>query len=166
MLSRRVVQLASLAWSFGIITLVLTSGRMDQRPATDTPLDPLALATTVLRTSNRFSSAAVGYVGTTPDEVLAWRIIFHSSDRDKVFKELLTSGSVSGQLYALAGLWFGDSTEFARAADRLRRNRGTVRTVRGCIVSTEPIADLVGQIEHGNWSREFLTGRLFPTVSP
>src|SRR5690242_1156448 len=135
MLSRRAVPLAGFAWSFGVITLVLTSGRMEQRPASDTPLDPLALATTVLRTSNRFSSAAVGMAGTTPDEVLAWRIISNGPDRDKVFKELLTSGSVSGQLYALAGLRFGDSAEFARAADRLRGNRGTVRTVRGCIVS-------------------------------
>jgi hypothetical protein len=169
MLGRRVVPLAGIAWSFGVIALALQTGRLNERRSREAqaaPLDPLALATAILRASDRFSSTAVGYAGTTPNEVLAWRVIFHSANRDQVFTELLATASVPGQLYALTGLWFADSRDFARAAEQLRHVGGTVQTVRSCIISTELVASVVTQIEGGDWSREFLTGRVRPSVAP
>lgn len=168
MLRRDTVQLASFAWSFGVIALVLRSGLVDQRWSVETQsrsLDPLSLAATVLRTSDRFGSAAGGYAGTTPHEVLAWRVIFRAPRADNVFKDLLTSASVPGQLYALAGLRLRASADFARAAALLRANAGMVRTVRGGIVDDEAVADVVAEIEQGRWTREFLETRLMPSLS-
>jgi hypothetical protein len=121
---RRTVSLATLAWSFGVIALISRSHPFRESGSlatTDAPDDPLALATAVLRTSDRFTSAGVGYAGLTPNEVLAWRIIFFSPKRDDIFKQFLATASASGQLYALAGLRLSDSAAFARAAQLLRR---------------------------------------------
>ena len=163
---RDAVHVASFAWSIGVVALLLRSGLIHQgalrtQPA---PTDPLSLATAVLRNSDHFSSAAVGYAGTTPQEVLAWGVIFRSPRRDHIFEDLLATASLSGQLYALAGLRLGAPADFARAAAWMRGNAGMVRTVRGCIVSTEAIGEIVDQIEQGAWTRDFLERRLVPLL--
>ena len=140
MLGPRAVPLASIGWSLGVIALVLKSGLLS--PPAVPPLvtmDPLSLSVAVLKQSETFKAAAVGVAGITPDEVLAWRVIFSSPNRDEAFRDVLVSGSVAGRLYALAGLRFGDGNEFAAAAKRLKAHGGLVTTVRGCIVSSESL---------------------------
>jgi hypothetical protein len=161
---RAVVSLGSLAWSFGVIALVLKSGFINApRPLAD-PLPAsdrrLALPVDVLNRAEGFYSAQVGFAGTTPDVVLAWRVIAQSPDHHAVFEQVFRTASLPGRLYALAGLWLGDRSEFDRAARELRARGGTVRTMRGCIMAEESVASLVTQIEKGDWSREFITGRL------
>jgi hypothetical protein len=152
-----------MGWSLGVVALVLKSGLI--APSVSPPIniqDPLALSVAELKQAESFKAAAVGIAGVTPNEVLAWRVVFSSPERDEIFRDLLANGSPSGRLYALAGLWFGDANEFVTAAMALRAQGGTVTTVRGCIASTESVGELVHQIEGGSWSREFLTaGRLF-----
>jgi len=43
----------------------------------------------------------------------------------------------------------------------LRAHGGRVRTMQGCIGAEESVAALVAEIEKGNWSGEFIMGRLF-----
>ena len=164
MLPQRAVSLAAIAWSFGVVALLLRSGLMPtaQPPSTHIPDDPLTLATSVLRASPRFTSATVGYAGMTPNEVLAWRVIFLSPDGQKVFTTLLSTASPAGKLFALAGLRYGDSLAFVRAASQLRAMGGTVQTVRGCLGGPEAIADIVSTIEQGDWTREFIVGTTIP----
>ena len=161
MMGHRVVPIAGMGWSLGVIALVLKSGLI--APSISPPIniqDPLALSVAVLKQAESFKAAAVGVAGVTPNEVLAWRVIFNSPGRDEVFRDLLATGSPSGRLYALAGLWFEDANEFATAATAVRAQGGTVTTVRGCIATTESLRELVHQIESGSWSREFLAARL------
>src|SRR5438105_4655723 len=157
MIGHRIVPIASMGWSLGVIALVLKSGLI--APSFSPPIntqDPLALSVAVLKHAESFKGAAVGVVGVTPNEVLAWRVLFSSPDRDEVFRDLLSTGSLAGRLYALAGLWFEDANEFATAATALRDQGGTVVTVSGCIASTESVRELVHQIQSGSWTREFL----------
>ena len=165
MLGVRGIPLAGIAWSFGVIALILTPGLM----APPAPIqgtsnqDPLSLSIAVLKESDIFNSSAVGVAGVTPNEVLAWRVVFNSPNRDEVFQDILASGSVPAQLYALAGLWFGDAQPFVSGTRIMRSQHGLVRTMRGCIVSTERVSDVVREIQLGSWSREFLAaGRLVP----
>ncbi len=162
MIGHRVVPIASMGWSLGVIALVLKSGLI--APSISPPIniqDPLALSVAVLKHAEWFKGAAVGVAGVTPDEVLAWRVVFSSPDRDEVFRDLLATSSAAGRLYALAGLWFDDANEFAKAAAALRDQGGTVATLSGCIASTESVRELVHQIESGSWTRSFLmAGRL------
>ena len=161
MLGRSVVPLASFAWSFGVIALVLKSGILERPPSDQNrarPPDPVTLATTVLRTSDHFSSAAVGEAAIPSEEMLAWRIIYSSPRASEIFEDLLATASVPGQLYALVGLHSHGTTQFSAAAARLAASTGSVTMVRGCIVDRETVADLVKQIEQGYWTRDFLQG--------
>src|SRR5437588_5967700 len=167
MLGRGAVHLGSLAWSFGVIALVLRAAPVGSRQPGQTPppaAQPLDLAIAILRSSERFTSAGIGYAGLTPNEVLAWRVVFHSPDADSIFQNLLGNASVAGQLYALAGLRFNDSNAFAKAAARLRARAGRVQTIRGCIVGSLTVAEAVREIERGDWTREFIAGRLIPAL--
>jgi len=162
MLDSRAVPLASLGWSLSVIALLLKFGLLS--PPSSLPIerqDPLSLSIAVLKQSETFKASTLGEAGITPNEVLAWRLIFNSPSRDEVFRDILTTGSPSGRLYALAGLWFGDANEFRVSAKALGTRSGTVTTVRGCIVSSEPLRELIREIESGSWSREFLAaGRI------
>ena len=165
MLNRAVVHLGSFVWSFGVVALALRAVpqlRQPEPPAVSGGPQPLALAVAMLRTSDHFMSAGIGYAGVTPNEVLAWRVIFNRPDADSIFQDLLSTSTVAGQLYALAGLRFSNSGAFPKAAARLQGNLGLVQTIRGCIVSTETVAEVVADIRQGDWVRDFIAGRLIP----
>jgi len=154
-----------MGWSLGVVALALKSGLIAPSisPAVNIQ-DPLSLSVAVLKQAESFKASAVGVAGVPPNEVLAWRVVFSSPDRDEVFRDLLATGSPSGRLYALAGLWFGDANEFAKGAAALRDQGGSVATVSGCIASTESVRALVHQIESGSWSRSFLMAGRFVNV--
>ena len=157
MLGSRVIQLASIGWSLSVIALVLKSELLVAPvSAAAGTQDPLSVSIAVLKQSETFKAAAVGEAGITPNEVLAWRVIFNSPDRYLVFRDILATGSRSGRLYALAGLWFGSADEFAAGAKKLRMEGGKMMTLRGCIVSSESLGGLIDEITAGDWSREFL----------
>jgi hypothetical protein len=119
---------------------------------------PLDIAVAILRNAERFSSAGVGYAGLTPNEVMAWRVVFFRGDAESTFKNLLETATPAGQMYALAGLRFGKPDVFTRAATRLEGRLDRVQTVRGCIGGSETIAELVAEIRKGDWVREYIAG--------
>src|SRR6266516_85413 len=117
MLNRAAVHLGSFVWSFGVIALALRAVpqvRQRERQPVSESSQPLALAVAILRTSDHFTSAGIGYAGVTPNEVLAWRLIFKRPDADSLFQDLLNTATVAGQLYALAGLRFSNSGAFPK----------------------------------------------------
>jgi len=165
MLNRAAVQLGSFVWSFGVIALVLRAVPHPVEPERQVvpgAPHPLAIAVAILRTSDHFTSAGIGYAGITPNEVLAWRVIFNRPDADSIFEDLLNTATVAGQLYALAGLRFSNSGAFPKAASGLQGNLGLVQTIHGCIVGTQTVAEVVREIRQGDWVREFVAGRLIP----
>ena len=165
MLNRSAVQLGSFVWSFGVIALALRAlphlRQSEPQSIPESP-QPLAISVAILRTADHFTSAGIGYAGITPNEVLAWRVVFNRPDADSIFHDLLNSSTVAGQLYALAGLRFSNSAAFAKAAARFQGNLGLVQTIRGCIGSTQTVAEVVQNIRQGDWVREFIVGRLIP----
>jgi len=128
----------------------------------------LSLAAEVLRSAYAFNAAQVGYGGITPTEVLAWRVIVQSPTRDSLFRDLLMTGTLAGQLYALAGLRYdlyvvgSDSSAYWSASARLHRNFQWVPTAIGCIGGSSMQNELAKEIDSGSWTREFITGRLLP----
>jgi hypothetical protein len=161
MLGPRLVPLAGIGWSFGVIALLLKSPLIASPQVTITTDDPLALSIAVLKQSESFKASAVGIAGITPNEVLAWRVVFNSPNRDEAFQSIIASGSISGQLYALAGLWFGDATQFAAALKVVSRRGGAVQTLKGCIGGSQPLSELLREIQTGSWSTDFLSaGRI------
>jgi hypothetical protein len=106
----------------------------------------------------------IGPAGITSTQALAWRVVFQSPAADSVFRSLLIDATRPGQLYALAGLFLTDPAAYARAAAEQRAQGGEVQTQLGCIVSRQPVAVLLNQLDRGEWSAEFIAGRPLPLV--
>jgi len=164
MFRRGVVPFMAMVWSYAVLGLLLKSPHLTAEPrqASADLSDPTALAGAILERAAGFSSAAVGEGAFIPSEVLAWRVIMQSPTADATFKRVLARGSVAGRLYALTGLRLTDHASYQVAVKRMLLTGGSVRTTRGCIVSTEHVADLVREIDDGTWSRDLLMGRLVP----
>ncbi len=97
----------------------------------------------IVRTTDTFSSAHVGFAGTTPAVVWAFRDLLAETNADAAFKSLLQEATLPGQLYALCGLWFTDQAEFKKQVARYRAMPGKVKTMVGCSVGDDALADLV-----------------------
>lgn len=168
MISRHAVPLASLAWSFGVIALVLQSSPNIDRPGPPLPpgderRSPVMRAVAYLMHSDRFYAASVGYAGVTPPQVLAWQIVYRAPKAVQMFRALTGDQSTTaGRLYGLAGLYFLDSAEYHVMATEIGRWGGVVSTVQGCIVTDRPAADIIAEMDRGEWSRAFLVGRGLP----
>jgi hypothetical protein len=97
----------------------------------------------VVKTAERFYSSAVGYAGSTPDVVWAFRDLLAEKNADAAFKALIREATMPGQLYGLCGLWFTDQAEFKKLVARYHAMKGKVNTMIGCIIDEDEIADLV-----------------------
>jgi hypothetical protein len=96
---------------------------------------------------------------------MAWRVILFRADAESTFQNLLETSTPAGQLYALAGLRFGNGKAFDRAAARLEGRSDRVQTVRGCIGGAATVAELVAEIRKGEWVRDYVRGSDFPRRS-
>lgn len=96
-----------------------------------------------LKNMDKFYDVAVGFAGTTPETVHAFQALLRERNADAAFKSLLKEATLPGQLYALCGLWFTDSEEFKRQVPHYSSLKGKVPTMMGCIVSEDPISELV-----------------------
>src|SRR5712692_6237212 len=111
MTTSRLTLLLGFSWSLSTTGFLILSRAQDTtvpsalRPP---PADPVVLAAEILRSSDRFASAALGPAASTSTQVLAWRVIIQSRAADSVFKSLLVSATRAGQLYALAGIFLTD----------------------------------------------------------
>jgi len=97
----------------------------------------------MVKTAERFLSSAVGYAGSTPNVVWSFRDLLVEKNADAAFKSLIQEATVPGQLYGLCGLWFTDQAEFKKQVARYRDMPGKVKTMIGCIITEDEIAELV-----------------------
>ena len=96
-----------------------------------------------VKKAEMFCSSAVGYAGSTPEVVWAFRDLLAEKNADAAFKALMQEATMPGQMYALCGLWFTDQAAFKAQVARYHAMKGKVKTMIGCIVDEEAIADLV-----------------------
>jgi hypothetical protein len=118
---------------------------------------PLDDAMDVLRTTSEFADASVGYGGVVPTQVVAWLTVLHDSDAEIHFLELLRTATPAGRIYALAGLRATNPKLFRDVAAPFRRDRVTVTTFFGCIVSEMTTSQLVAELDQGAWIGEFVS---------
>lgn len=96
-----------------------------------------------VKKAEMFCNSAVGFAGSTPEVVWAFRDLLVEKNADVAFKALMQEATMSGQMYALCGLWFTDQAAFKEQVARYHAMKGKVKTMIGCIVDEEAIADLV-----------------------
>jgi hypothetical protein len=160
MTTARLALLLGFSWS-----VTATALRLRPVPEAPRPPDPIStttpvtLAAEILRHTDRFASVGVGPAGITSTQALAWRVISQSPVADSVFQSLLQDATRPGQLYALAGLFVTDQATYVLEAARQRAKGGEASAQFGCIVSCQPVATILDDMDSGRWSGEFLVGR-------
>lgn len=127
-----------------------------------TPEPEIRQAYETLRAARTFAGAHVGIAGTTPDTVLALRLLLEAPAADSLLKRLLDEATLPGQLYALAGLYLVDPDHTRAAAARYLASDAEVETMFGCIGGEQKVSDLAAQILDGDLLRA-LAGRPGPT---
>jgi hypothetical protein len=98
----------------------------------------LNLAKQVLFETNRIMSAKSGEMIYHPNEVLAFNIIYRSSNADSIFKEVYRCSNSAGKFYALIGLFLKKDHEFeALKEEFLNSKQESVSCQYGCRGSTD-----------------------------
>ncbi|OYW74750.1 MAG: hypothetical protein B7Z37_16275 [Verrucomicrobia bacterium 12-59-8] len=103
----------------------------------------------VVKKAESFYNSAVGYAGSTPAVVWAFRDLLAEKNADAAFKSLLQEATLPGRLYGLCGLWFTDQAAFKEQVAHYRAMPGKVKTMIGCIIAEDEIAELV-ESKHPN----------------
>jgi hypothetical protein len=139
-------------------------------PTTQAPalaLEPIVLdratpaapdeAMNLLRTATIFSSAAVGFAGVVPDNVVAWRTVLSQPMAHTLFLDLLHTATPAGQAYALAGLRAISPASFHLWAQPFFNSEMVISTMVGCIISPMTTGAIVDQLQRGMWIGDFVT---------
>ena len=96
-----------------------------------------------LMTAKSFESRHIGEGGTRSGGYLAMRMIARSAGADAAFKDLVAHGTIAGQLYGLIGVRRTDPAFFRANIERYKRRNDSVSTIEGCIISDNPVANVV-----------------------
>ena len=103
----------------------------------------------ILVKAPRFSLDHVGFAGTTPGTVRAFRFLLDDPSSPQVFSRLL-QGSTAGRLYALVGIYLTDPPRFPQAVQSLEGATDMVETMfGGCVVDECSVRELARMISSG-----------------
>jgi hypothetical protein len=102
----------------------------------------------------RFAFGGTGYAGVISDGEQDYRSILARKSALVDFEKLYSHGNLPAKCYALVGINKLNPARFKELARRLRTSNENVATMHGCILSDEAFADVVRQIESGQYSRQ------------
>lgn len=107
-----------------------------------------------------FTSNAVGYGGTTPDEVIALRRLAQEPNAAEAFSALEQEATMGGRLYALCGLYYADTRLFELRVEPYRTMTEKVPFLSGCVGGESPVNELVEvegslQLETGQSAKQW-----------
>ena len=169
MYRRAPIAVLTLVWYLLLIPLALPLAPPPATPhlpaTTLQTLPPEVAALGFLASSPRCYSAQVGIGGSVPPQVYAWNTLLQMPRADTLFATLVRIGTLPGQLYGLAGLYYADSVTFKAAATQVASQHALVEVMRGCSSFSWDVAQLVEEIRSGYWSLELATARQAPVLS-
>lgn len=99
----------------------------------------------------RFAFGPTGYAGVTSAGEKDFRTLLGRSSALTDFEKLFAKGNLQAKSYALVGIHKLDPTRFGQLARPLRDSKDRVATMKGCIISHEPFAFILKQIESGKY---------------
>ena len=108
----------------------------------------------ILLSADKFYGAHIGFGGTTPPTVYAYRDLLDHPNADDAFKELIEEGTMPGRLYGLAGVYFTDPSSLPDLSGRFLESSESVPAFFGCILSDTQVKDLAQRIVDGSLPRE------------
>ena len=112
-------------------------------------------ALALLLATDEFSSPFVDAAGVPSYQAMAFGILFHSEERELLFRQLIAEAKPAGQLYGLTGLRLVSRRDYRAVASPFLEDSRDVQTHRGCRVAIEPVAGVAKEIDSGYWPRAF-----------
>lgn len=128
-----------------LIALLLFCVGTQAAPTADATLERLAKVST-------FAFGGVGFAGVTSLGEKDYKVILSRPSALADFEKLFSSGNLMAKCYALVGIRKLSPGRFEELAKPLRASRDKVMTMHGCIVASEPLGAIVGQIESTKYS--------------
>jgi hypothetical protein len=99
----------------------------------------------------RFAFGPTGYAGVTSSGEKDFRTVLGRGSALTDFEKLFAEGNLQAKSYALVGIHKLNPTRFKELARPLRDSKESVTTMKGCIISDEPFAFILKQIESGKY---------------
>jgi hypothetical protein len=113
----------------------------------------------MLRSAYTYSPLCVGFPLTVSRLAGFYRAVLAHPDADRHFKELLLSGGLAGQLYALAGIYFTDPAFFQKAITPYLESSDKVITGVGDLFAETEVRSLAAKIQGGVIPKDLRDGR-------
>lgn len=104
-----------------------------------------------LQKSQDFLIGRIGINGAVPREEISLCKLIRSDNASAVLKELYSTGTPSGKLYALLGLRFVNKSKYKELLPHIKKQNGVVETQAGCIVLHSTIQNIASSIETGDY---------------
>ena len=101
----------------------------------------------------RFVFGGVGIAGVISSGEEDYRAILARPSATADFERLFSTGNIQARCYALVGIRKLNPERFKELKQSLRNSNKQVATMKGCIVSHEPLEDVIKQIDAGRYSR-------------
>jgi hypothetical protein len=101
----------------------------------------------------RFAFGGVGYAGVISPGEKDYRVILARPSALADFERLYLSGNLQAKCYALVAIRKLNPQRFKELTQSSRTLKEQVATVHGCIISQEPLGDIIREIESGKYSR-------------
>ena len=102
-----------------------------------------------LKEVSYFAMGGVGIAGRTSSGEHALRVLLKQKESVAAFQALLKQGSRESRMYALVGLKIQDQKAFDQSITPYLDSKANVKSMRGCIMSDRPVAEVAKEIEKG-----------------
>ena len=132
------------------------------RAHAEMPVDAAVKRLAIIET---FAFGGVGYAGRTSEGEVNFRTIL-SEPRDRalaLYEKLYATGNLQAKCYALAGIRALSPARFRDLYHSIRTSKEDVRTMRGCIVSSERLSHIADEIDRGDYD-SWLKVKRFPST--
>jgi len=139
--------------ALGVFLTVLATSAFTCAPAL-TPRQAEALH--YLMTAKRFEMPHIGFGAIHSGGFLAMRLIARSPHADLAFKELVSRGTLAGQLYGLIGVQRTDPAFFRANQGRYARRTDSIEIASGDASDHDVVGKLVPGIASGEAGHLFL----------
>ena len=106
-----------------------------------------------LKAAQWFALGGIGVAGTTSKEEMAFRSLLHEPNAAGKLKALLSEANLAGQCYALLGLHVLHDAAYHENVARYQSSDARVKTVAGCMISEQPVSNLVSKIATGQYDK-------------
>lgn len=98
-----------------------------------------------------FAIGGVGFVGSTSQGEKDFLTVLEDEHAMQVFEDLYQRGNAQGRAYALLGIYSIDPARFHALSSPLSKSTEKVKTMNGCIMSTETLGAVVKDIGAGGF---------------